>query len=381
VTTDSRPSSRRRGVRLCLAAAIALSTTSCLSVHKDLFGSRLPDDAGAFYHVLRDRATPGGGQRTEPAALATPKDVLGDNLVVKLFDTVLLAHVGDDAAKKCIGKDVDDARTEIKGIHIRIGHFKDFVDSILQRDLDPGQPRSFTRALKLDRAARDASTKSANVSFGHFLAGYVGAYANGTFVDRDGAPLSKPTIDKSTHTISNDTITAFVTVVSEAIVDNFFYRHRDCLPFPIVLGDDAGKPAWLTVGGGMPTLARVLGLSPTTTGAQIPAELKGIVEKATAGDEVSGIGPKKLKIIRLGGGVAGDEGKLIAGWLLRNFGGFHFGQFVLGKWSIGDNETVARVAEATVDLLAKRTAQAVASQALYAAKFPDGLQWIVDSSE
>jgi hypothetical protein len=138
-----------------------------------------------------------------------------------------------------------------------------------------------------------------------------------------------------------------VTVVSEAIVDNFFYRHRDCLPFPIVLVDNGGKPAWLTVGGGMPTLARVLGLSPTTM--QIPGELKGIVEKASAGDEVSGIGPKKLKIIRLGGGVAGDEGKLIAGWLLRNFGGFHFGQFVLGKWSIGDNETVAGVAEATVD--------------------------------
>jgi hypothetical protein len=74
--------------------------------------------------------------------------------------------------------------------------------------------------------------------------------------------------------------------------------------YPIVLGKQPdGTPAWLTVGGGMPTLDRVLGLDEKTLPGDIPPELKGIVEPVRDDDGPGGIGSKKLKLIRLAGGV------------------------------------------------------------------------------
>ena len=130
----------------------------------------------------------------------------------------------------------------------------------------------------------------------------------------------------------------------------------------------------------MPTLARVLGLDDKTTPDKIPAALKGIVEAAKEDDGKGGIGPKKLKLIRLAGGVAGDEGKLISGLVMRNFGGLHFGQFVLGKISVGDNETLSRIAETIFGRVAKRMNQSVASHVLFNATIPKDLDWMLDAA-
>jgi hypothetical protein len=127
----------------------------------------------------------------------------------------------------------------------------------------------------------------------------------------------------------------------------------------------------------MPTLARVVGLDEHTTPDKIPETLKGVVEAAKDDDGPDGIGPRKLKLIRLVGGVSGDEGKLVSGLVLRNVGGIEFGQFLFGKWSIGDNETLSKVAETIFGLLARRTNESVASHVLYRKTVPSSLDWIL----
>ena len=180
------------------------------------------------------------------------------------------------------------------------------------------------------------------------------------------------------HTVNwNDTIVAFVSVLEAAIIDDFFYRYRKCVKYPVLFSADGKKPTWLTVGGGIPTLVKVLGLV-TDPDSGVPMQLEGVVEKVQTDDLTHpGIGPKGIKLIRLG--VRGDEAKLISGWYLRNFGGLHLGQFVLGKISIGDNETVSKVAESVAELLARYVNESLASQALYYHSVPKELDWIIDA--
>jgi hypothetical protein len=77
--------------------------------------------------------------------------------------------------------------------------------------------------------------------------------------------------------------------------------------------------------------------------------------------------------------LAGDEGKLISGLVIRNFEGMHFGQFVFGKVSVGDNETLSRIAETIFHLLAKWANESVASHMLHGATLPSDLDWMLDA--
>lgn len=380
---------RRRLVPLLTLLLACLLNAACVSLHADLFRSRLPSDPHSLHSVL---TAPAPGQpRTEVSQ--SLKDFIPLVPMLRVVEDTLLVHSPLHMALKdttttvdCLRNDagltaeIETARTRVQGLHLRLGHFKDFLNHLVTLH-DPKRPGSNLGPLLLALQVGPPKDRT-QLSFLHFLGGYLAAYTNGKFVARDGTPFSKPGIDSSKHTISNDTITAFVSVVGEAIIDDFFYRHRACLKFPIVVAPDTepGTLKWLTAGDGVPTFARVLGLSEGSSTADITDELKGLVELAPkADDETGGIGPKKLKLIRLVGGVAGDEGKLVSGLIVRNFGGLHFGQFAFGKWSIGDNETLSKVAETVFELLLKRTNESVASQALYARKFPDDLNWIVDT--
>lgn len=60
-------------------------------------------------------------------------------------------------------------------------------------------------------------------------------------------------------------------------------------------------------------------------------------------------------------------------------GGFEFGQFLFGKISIGDNETLRKVAELVFGPLARRTNESVASHVLYRATIPKDLDWILQA--
>ncbi len=378
---------RRRLVPLLTLFLACLLNAACVSLHADLFRSRLPSDPLSLHSVLTAPAP--GQSRTEVSR--SVKDFIPQVPMLRMVEDTLLVHSPLDMALKDTTKTVDCLRKEagltaeiatakerVQRLNLRLGHFKDFLNHLVKLH-EPKRPGSNLGPLLLSLQVGPPKDRT-QLSFLHFLGGYLAAYTNGKFVDRDGTQFSKPGIDSSKHTISNDTITAFVSVVGEAIIDDFFYRHRSCLKFPIVVAPDTepGTLKWLTAGDGVPTFARVLGLSEGSSPGDITDELKGLVELAPkADDETGGIGPKKLKLIRLAGGVAGDEGKLVSGLIVRNFGGLHFGQFALGKWSIGDNETLSKVAETVFELLAKRTNQSVASQALYARKFPDDLNWIV----
>jgi hypothetical protein len=370
---------------------LSLLSTGCVSIHDDVFRSRIPGESGSLYTVLKQRLQGATAPSTPADAAKSITALLPDSAVARVLDDTLVAYSPLGLALKnapagaaCLGAEatrnlqatVDKVIQDAKSAKLRLGQIHDFLKEIHDlRRAGGGTPTLLMLPLQLPAPAGPDS-----VSLLHFLGGYLTAYSNGTFVDRNGTGLSKPSIDAETSRVGNDTITAFVSVIIEAITDHFFYRHRACVEYPIVLGKQAdGTPAWLTVGGGMPTLARVLGLDDKTTPDKIPAALNGIAEAAKEDDGPGGIGPKKLKLIRLAGGVAGDEGKLISGLVIRNFGGMHFGQFVFGKISVGDNETLSRIAETIFGRVAKRTNESVASHVLYNQTILQDLDWMLDA--
>jgi hypothetical protein len=380
-----------RSNRLLLGLGVLLAcalNAGCISVHKDVFRSHLAGADGSLYANLKNRLEKGpieqdlGERRDSIAALldSTFAKVMEDSLVAYSPLGALDEKVPADVA--CLARDakidfktIERVKERVKSLRVRLGEIKDFLRLIIELPRAGGGSIS---PMLLPLQIPPPSGPD-DLSLLHFLGGYLSAYANGTFVNRNGNGFSKPSLDSGKSSIGNDTITAFVSVVGEAVADHFFYRHRACVQYPIVLGAEDGKPVWLTVGGGMPTLARLVGLDEHTTPDKIPETLKGFVEAAKDDDARDGIGPRKLKLIRLVGSVSGDEGKLVSGLVLRNVGGIEFGQFLFGKWSIGDNETLSKVAETIFGLLARRTNESVASHVLYRRPIPGDLDWILQA--
>ncbi|HKW94601.1 MAG TPA: hypothetical protein VJX92_22140 [Methylomirabilota bacterium] len=259
--------------RIALCAIVVLTGllgTACVSLHDDVFRSRIPGEEGSLYSVLKERVTGRVPLATPDGAAKSVAALFPDSVVARIMHDALLAYSPLGALAKdtkvtaaCLGAQgekgleaaVDHAVRDVKQAKVRLGHIDEFLKEVVAlhraREGGPGLV-----LLPIQIAPPKDPTKPDGLTLLHFLGGYLVAYANGSFVDRNGARVTAPTVGAGTMSIGNDTITAFVSVVGEAITDHFFYRYRKCIEYPIVLGKKAdGAPLWLTVGGGMPTLA------------------------------------------------------------------------------------------------------------------------------
>ena len=187
--------------------------------------------------------------------------------------------------------------------------------------------------------------------------GYFSSYYNGNFVDRDGSGISKPKLGMM---ITNETITAFATAALEVTYD--FAVVTNNLKVPVV---HAGKitdkdPGWQTAKNAAPTFATVLlSMQPE------PQDIKPFIEPLSDG---TGEGISKLKLcgIRLVSGLAGDASQSLSGAIIRLFGGAEVGPFVIfGKFSFGDNETMAKLIDTFVEITSRRLTAGAASQLVY----------------
>ena len=242
--------------------------------------------------------------------------------------------------------------------------FREFGLAVLRSNLSLYQSAPAVEGTRLTHLS--AFVNHQEVTFEGILFTYMVAYYQGKFVDRSGGTLSKPTLG---FTISNETITGALTVGMEAIVDYSAYKNQK-VKWPIVWEvkkeeGKADKRVYQTADNKKPTFVDVLHTAQGKAEGDEIDPVAFVAEPMVPNGEV-GITKKKLEQIALFSGAAGDAGGAASDLITRSFGGGMGGPFVLfGKISIGDNDTLAKVVQTTVDTFVKRSTEARVSTLLY----------------
>jgi hypothetical protein len=242
--------------------------------------------------------------------------------------------------------------------------FQDFGDSVSTALVRPYQ--SIGGVPTADKGkAFGCNPADKKMTMQCLLMTYMMAYFNGNFVDRNGGTYSKP---KLGFTISNETIAGSVSVFLEALFDYSIIDGKVGAA-PIVYIEDGPaptKPKWLTKGNNAPTLAGIA----TGIGAVDPSNsnlplLEKVVENVKAGRMDAG----RLCVVRFLGGAAGDAAQPITGAVVRALGGANigvsFGLGALGKFSLGDNDTLTKLVDTVVEFLPRRSTELAAMNVLY----------------
>lgn len=180
-----------------------------------------------------------------------------------------------------------------------------------------------TNAINFATSKKD-SEKKINKIIRQYLSAYYSDPKNG-FINREGVIFKRPEIKNS---IGNDVITAVIAISMEALFDGL-------LSTPVYV-DKANK--FQTSEGREPSVHKLKFAEPET-----------IVDR---GQE--GIDDLKLKAIRYLSGLAGDQSKTLSGAAYRAFGGMEVSFVIGGKFSFGDNDTLAKVLDTTFEVASKR---------------------------
>lgn len=199
----------------------------------------------------------------------------------------------------------------------------------------------------------------------------------------------KPSGGTFTITVSNETTKAIAFNAPASAVAAAIGALPSAVHWPAdpVVTGGAGGPYQVTLPSGASMTANPADL----TGGSLIKPMKYALEKIQKNGEV-GITPAKIKIIRYIQGVAGDGAQGLSGLIVRTFGGVHIGVSaglgLLGKVSIGDNNTLASLLEAAVGTIASRSSEFFASTVLYDVQDlhavsdpPPAILWLKNVSE
>lgn len=246
---------------------------------------------------------------------------------------------------------------------LSLADFRRFGDAVAANLVRPYQDVGGVQTSSLGGAG---DCKDKKITLRCLYTAYMIAYFNGSFVDRNGGVYSKP---KASLTITNETISSVVAIFLEALFD---YSIIDGVggKAPIVYIEDKtstpSRAKWLIKGDKAPTLVEVaIGLKAyDPSNPNIPV-MENVFEDASKG----GMDAKRLCIVRMLGGAAGDAAQPVTGVIVRAFGGanlgFSFGLGALGKVSFGDNETLAKLVDTVVENFSRRSTEIAMENILY----------------
>lgn len=214
------------------------------------------------------------------------------------------------------------AETVIRGYQPKTLHasdFEEFGNFVADLALDP------TIRLTPSGSMRLAATGSGT------LIEYFEEYFNGDFVDRFGTQLPKPAISR---TINNQFIAGALTVVLEYIFDT-------TVDTPVWKSGNMYYPGGFTK---QPTAAK------WKRAEEAPLLSKDDSQKC-------GVTELKARAISYLSHQAANRAVLLSGLLGESFGGIEIGIGVLGKFSLGDNQTLQTIAKTTLSVAAMRAAE------------------------
>jgi len=278
-------------------------------------------------------------------------------------------------------------------VRISLWEFKNFTEKVarglgsfdsseqLLADVDA----SLVQAGGSGGDAKVAGFKStANVRLSAMLAAYLKEYLRGKFVDRAGNELPKPKLGK---TIGNDTIVGFETVILEACFDYAYltpalyeegdmeYEEAYVGPLNADLGVGVTPPAGgattykvkldgadavfvrLFKQTGKPKIFNKEKKKPTFV--KVRADL--IAPLST--DSHKGVTALERETIDFISDLSSQGSQQLSGLIARLFGGIHVGFGILGKVSVGDNDTIAKSVETFTEVSSRRYLEARAFDA------------------
>lgn len=208
------------------------------------------------------------------------------------------------------------------------------------------------------------------------LKAYFMEYYSGEYIDRYGIKYSKPQIDFS---ITNEVIVAVANILMDTLFDYALVGVRDRLKDPIVFDWTNNTMTYLNKTHTEPTLARYLRKTLLKADKE-PKKLPGVLEEAVPTGEQEGLTKQEVCLVHYTAGLSGEASEGLAAVIVRSLGGANAGPvFVLGKFSIGDNQTVAKLIDAVVETFTKRSADALFSHFLHIVKYDANMK--LDASQ
>jgi hypothetical protein len=238
---------------------------------------------------------------------------------------------------------------------LTIDDFKDFGLAMMKTGLSLYQEGQEGRMDKLWTFLNQRKLTWEGIAYTYFV-----AYFSDEFVDRTGGTVGRPKLGVK---ITNETLAGFITVGLESIYD-YAMIGAEQIKNPVVWEVKNGKEVWQTAGGKKPTLVSITQMLKGRTVDDSTVNYDYVVEPLTD-DTQPGISKRKLELIRLLSGYAGDISGSLSDLIVREFGGIDIGFVILGRVSVGDNDTLAKLVQTIIDITAHRSTEAFVATYLY----------------
>lgn len=228
------------------------------------------------------------------------------------------------------------------------------------RDLYASDFTSFVTTVRQVLLEASASNGSNNVAtagpapatFAQAFVFYYQAYFNGTYVDRFGSSLAKPT---TLQTISDNEISGTVQVLLELLMDYYVQT-------PVwYSGKGPGSYSYLPGNGSdpktTPTVYTASQPPKTGGGGGVNLPLNFLALDDGSNGKACGITKLKAQAIQYIAQQLGNSAGTLGGAVGGSFGGINIGLGVLGKFSFGDNKTIHSLMTTVLQSTVKRAAE------------------------
>jgi hypothetical protein len=231
---------------------------------------------------------------------------------------------------------------------LKHGEMKDFADKLFDLQLKPGAaPLTGSSADQTGLSAEQIRFLNSHPPLDKTFIAYFEAYYNGEFTDRLGTALDKPQISS---TVPDSEIVAAETVLLEFLIDTI-----DTTP---VMGDTAAVTANTKFYPGKFTKVPTANSSGLAKYVQIPTD-----------HNACGITTTNAWVLRdLANGASG-QAAAVGGLVANTPGGISIGLGVVGKISIGDNQTLGVMVKTAASRVALRATLASSYWTLRHVKF------------
>ena len=229
-------------------------------------------------------------------------------------------------------------RPDVTPLELYAGDIKSFGEVFAGIVLDPNS--YVERTTKGREAAEGYKGAASNLAlvFRHYYSHYIA----GKYVDRFGTKLDKPDIKKG---IGNDVIAAALLVFMDALADSV-------LATPVLYkGDGSSRIYFPGQNKNQPTAV--------STSSEIG---RPVVELQPVADDANGCGitEREAKAISLLANLAGEKSAALSKLSLESIGGVNLGFVVVGRFSVGDNETLSTIVTTVMESIARKGSERIA---------------------
>jgi len=266
-----------------------------------------------------------------------PPQLQADKVVRTLFAQPLYSTA--TGTSRANGQTPDTSAVPEADSKLTYGDIEQFAKTVRSTYLQP-------TATSLTNATQPAPAATGNDAFGIYFRNYY----EGTFYDRYGVNLTKPTFSA---TIGDTEIDGALTMLIEYFLDS--------VDKSTPIFGDAAPPSPAPDGDTIPEQAGTVTFYPSAVKFQPTAYAAGLAKyayvPATApADSPCSITVDKVRFLGEFATSAGSSGNLLSGITVGSFGGFGFSFFGFFKFSLGDNKTLSGIVETLATRLAMRAA-------------------------